>query len=147
MAMASKKTLKPKCCHFDELFVTGCAGSCHFDNFQCSQWRKFRQNNDISVSANNRQLDRLFNSWFKLTSNKITKIRITGISEGTPPATVNSPHKRPVMWKMSSCNGIIMQHACTQAIRQLAQTSYLWRPYNTTSHFTSQAPESRGKNF
>ena len=37
-------------CHFDEFFVTGCTGSCHFDNFQCNQWWKFHQN-DIFVSV------------------------------------------------------------------------------------------------
>ena len=43
--------LKRKCRHFDEIFITGCTGSCHFDNFQCSQWWKFHQNEDISVSV------------------------------------------------------------------------------------------------
>ena len=43
--------LKRKCCHFEEISVTGCAGSCHFDNFRCSQWRKFRQNGDVSLSV------------------------------------------------------------------------------------------------
>ena len=32
----------------NEIFITGCTGSCHFDNFHCSQWWKFRQNDDIS---------------------------------------------------------------------------------------------------
>ena len=36
--------------HFDEIFVSGYTWSCHNDNFQCSQWRKFHQN-DISVSV------------------------------------------------------------------------------------------------
>ena len=31
-------TLKRKCRHFDEIFITVCTGSCHFDNFQCCQW-------------------------------------------------------------------------------------------------------------
>ena len=44
-------TLKRKCRHFDEIFITGCTVSCHFDNFQCSQWWKFHQNEDISVSV------------------------------------------------------------------------------------------------
>ena len=35
--------------HFNEIF-TGCTGSCNFDNFRCSQWWRFRQN-DISVSV------------------------------------------------------------------------------------------------
>ena len=42
--------LKRKCCHFDEIFITGCTGRCQNDNVRCSQWCKFRQNSDISVS-------------------------------------------------------------------------------------------------
>ena len=34
---------KRECCHFDEIFVTGCIGSCHFDNFCCGQWWKFHK--------------------------------------------------------------------------------------------------------
>ena len=33
------------------MFITGCTGSCQNDNFQCSQWWKFRQNDDIFVSV------------------------------------------------------------------------------------------------
>ena len=44
-------SLKRKCLHFDEMFITGCTGSHQNDNFQCSQWRKFRQNDDIFVSG------------------------------------------------------------------------------------------------
>ena len=36
--------------HLNEIFISGCTWSCHFDNFQCSQWWKFCQNN-ISVSV------------------------------------------------------------------------------------------------
>ena len=35
--------------YFDEIFITGCSGSCYFDNFRYSQLWKFRQN-DIFVS-------------------------------------------------------------------------------------------------
>ena len=35
----------------DEIFITDCTESCQNDNFQGSQWRKFRQNDDISVSV------------------------------------------------------------------------------------------------
>ena len=45
------KALKWKCHHFDEILIIGCTGSCHFDNFQCSQWWKFHQNNNISLSV------------------------------------------------------------------------------------------------
>ena len=34
-----------------EIFITGCTRSCHFGNFQCSQWWTFHQNYDIFVSA------------------------------------------------------------------------------------------------
>ena len=44
-------TLKRKCHHFDESFITGCTESCHFDNFRCSQWWRFHQNEDIFVSV------------------------------------------------------------------------------------------------
>ena len=43
--------LKRKCLRFDEIIITGCTGSCQNDNFQCSQWLKFRQNDDIFVSV------------------------------------------------------------------------------------------------
>ena len=42
--------LNRKCRHFDEIFITGCTESCQNDNFRCSQWWKFRQNDDISGS-------------------------------------------------------------------------------------------------
>ena len=44
-------SLKRQCLHFDEMFITGCTGSYQNDNFQCSQWRKFGQNDDIFVSG------------------------------------------------------------------------------------------------
>ena len=34
-------TLKWKCCHFDEILITDCTESCHFDNFRCSQYENF----------------------------------------------------------------------------------------------------------
>ena len=47
----SLHTLKQKCCHFDEIFITDCTGSCQNDSFQCSQWWKFLQDDDIFVSV------------------------------------------------------------------------------------------------
>ena len=40
-----------KCRHCDEIIITDCTGSCHFDNFRCSRWWKFHQNDNISVSV------------------------------------------------------------------------------------------------
>ena len=43
-------SLKLKCCHFDEIFIISCTGSCYLENVRSSVWRKFHQN-DISVSV------------------------------------------------------------------------------------------------
>ena len=42
-------------CNLDEIFVISCTESCQNDNFQCSQWRQFHQN-DISVSMYMRRI-------------------------------------------------------------------------------------------
>ena len=52
-------TLKWKCNNFDE-FIIGCTGSCQNDNFQCSQWWKFCQNDKIFISVNHNK--KLFTS-------------------------------------------------------------------------------------
>ena len=51
LTMHMAMSLKQECLHFDEIFITGCTGSCQNDNFQSSQWWKFRQNDDIFVSV------------------------------------------------------------------------------------------------
>ena len=38
-------------CHFDEICPVMYIESCDFDNFQCTQWRKFRQNEKNIVSV------------------------------------------------------------------------------------------------
>ena len=49
--LSQSLTQTRKCLHFDEIIINGCTGSCQSDNFQCSQWWKFRQNDDIFVSV------------------------------------------------------------------------------------------------
>ena len=44
-------TLRQKYRHFDESFINGCSGNCHFDTYQCSKWRKFRHKENIPVSV------------------------------------------------------------------------------------------------
>ena len=39
---------RKRCCHLNEICITGCTGSCQNDNFQCSQWWKFRENDVIT---------------------------------------------------------------------------------------------------
>ena len=55
LALLNSRTilLIQKCRHFDEIFITGYTGSCLFDNFQCNQWWKLHQNEDIIVSVMN----------------------------------------------------------------------------------------------
>ena len=38
-------------CHFDEIFLTGCTESCHYDNLWCCQCWKCHPNNNICVSV------------------------------------------------------------------------------------------------
>ena len=54
--------LKQKYLHFDEIFITGCTGSCQNDNFQYSQWWQFRQNDifaklHLAVTGRRRDMD------------------------------------------------------------------------------------------
>ena len=37
--------------HIDEIFVTGCNGSCQNSNFQCTKWRQIRQYDNVFVST------------------------------------------------------------------------------------------------
>ena len=50
-ASSTESAQKRKCCHLDEIFITGCTESCQNDNFRCSQRWKFRQNDDITISV------------------------------------------------------------------------------------------------
>ena len=36
--------------HFDDISITGGAGSCHLHTFLCSRWWKYRQNDHLSVT-------------------------------------------------------------------------------------------------
>ena len=67
-------------CHFYEGFAVGCSESCHFDNFGCILWPKFRQSDDISFSMiiseyieHNFELTRLLCYLFKDRGNDNTK--------------------------------------------------------------------------
>ena len=91
-------SLKRKCRHFDEILITGCTGSCHFDNFQCSHWLKVHHGDSlvsvilkrglgvdtlhwrhmINGISNHRQLNCLLNSLLKPATRKISKVNITG---------------------------------------------------------------------
>ena len=57
--------------------------------------------------SNEMQLNRLLNNLFRLTTNKIPKLCITGALQGE--SMVESPHKGPVMQKVFPCHEFIMQ--------------------------------------
>ena len=62
------------------------------------QWR---HNEGYGVS-NHRHLDGLFHRLFKCKSKKTSKLRVTGLCDE------NSPHKRPLTWKMFPFDDVIM---------------------------------------
>ena len=39
-------------CRFGGIFVAGCTGDCHSDNFRCGRWRRLRRDRQASVSVN-----------------------------------------------------------------------------------------------
>ena len=43
--------MKQECGNTDEIFAIGYTDIDYFDNFLCSQWRKHRKNDGISVSV------------------------------------------------------------------------------------------------
>ena len=139
---------KTKCYHFDEIFITGCTGSCQNDNFQCSQWWKFRQNdalfrfnalhNKTNISANHRhnaspcqQLMRLvnlspgtccrpiYNVLIPVTSNPITTF-------GTRSQHANPVHKLPGARRYGALSGA-QQRPATLATRPALTTPALYR--------------------
>ena len=50
-SIANALELCLSCTNPSILFITCCTESCHFDNFQCSHWWNFHQNDNISVSV------------------------------------------------------------------------------------------------
>ena len=77
-------SMRWKCCHFDESFITGRTGSCRNDNFQCSLRTK--------ISSNWRYfffsfIDKVtfwgFHRWIPLTKRTIKRSLIPCLSEHT----------------------------------------------------------------
>ena len=54
--------LKLRSCHFDRIFIADWTGSCYFDNFRSPQWRKFHQNDGITVSVGPVSVETLYDS-------------------------------------------------------------------------------------
>ena len=84
---------KRKCRNFDEIFITDYTGSCHFDNFQCSLWWKFHQNN-IPVSLLIKKILETYSRNLQLHHSLATLSAWLAFCEGNPlQGTYGSPTK------------------------------------------------------
>ena len=102
--IGSGQSLEQQCLHFEEIFVISCTRSCQNDNFRCSQWRRFHQNDPISVSvivwlSGNQPLNK---SWIlsiirgMMTSSNGNIFRVTGPLCGEFTGPREFPTLRPV---------------------------------------------------
>ena len=103
-------TLERKCQHFDDIFITGCTGRCPNDNFQCSQWSKSLQNENIFVSVSHNKTNRTWSSyrWDILYTRHGSRLAtwwrhqmetfsaLLAICAGNSPVTDEFPSQRPV---------------------------------------------------
>ena len=70
------------------------------------QWR----HNEGNGVSNHRRLGCLLNRLSRHSSNKTSKLHVTGLCEGNPKVTVDSPHKGPVTRKICPFDGVIMRN-------------------------------------
>ena len=90
--------LKRKC-NFDELLVTGCTES--FDNFQCNQWLKFRQNNNSFVSGCVRYSDAILMEFHRahLTHwGRVTHIHVGNLTTIGPDNGLSPGRRQAIIW-------------------------------------------------
>ena len=113
-------------CQCDEIFINGCTGSCHFDNFWCRQCRKLHQNghtllmpnfisgkfsvhySDVIMSAMASQITgvSIVCSTVFFQAQKTSKLRVTGLCARNSPVTSEFPAQRasnaenvPIWWR------------------------------------------------
>ena len=79
-------------------------GHVTWENYMTLHWR----HNDHDGVSNHQPHDCLLNRLFRRRSKKTSKLRVTGPCVGNSPGPVNSPHKRPVTWKMFTFEDVIM---------------------------------------
>ena len=81
-----------------------------FEQIRWSAWLKlqWRHNGRDSVS-NHQPHDCLLNRLFRRRSKKTSKLHVTGLGAGNSLWPANSPHKWPVMRKMSLFDDVIMK--------------------------------------
>ena len=64
--------------------------------------------NECNGTLNNWHLKCLLNRLFRHRSKKTSKLHVTGLCEGNPPVTVDSPHKGPVIRNINPFDDVIM---------------------------------------
>ena len=80
---------------------------CYEYSIKLLQWR----HNDHDCVSNHQPRGCLLNRLLRRRSKKTPKLRVTGLWVGNSPGPVNSPHKRPVTWKMFPFDDVIMSVA------------------------------------
>ena len=80
-----------------------------FNIFSKLQWR----HKELDGVGNHRRLYCLLNRLFRLKSKKTSKLRLTGLCEGTPSVTVVSPYKGTVMQNMFPFDDAMMTESCS----------------------------------
>ena len=92
------------------------------------QWR----HNGRDGFSNHRRLGCLLNRLFRRRSNKISKLRVTGLCEGNPPATGGFPAQRSSNAKDSNAEGSTWRHHVS-GIHQLSSKLFSWSIYPSGS--------------
>ena len=126
---------KRKCRNFDEIFITDYTGSCHFDNFQCSLWWKFRQNN-IPVSLLIKKILETYSRNLQLHHSLATLSAWLAFCEGNPlQGTYGSPHKDSALWSFGSFYFVSMNKLLfTQRVYWWYETP--WGYYDVSSNIS-----------
>ena len=107
-------------CNFDEISITGCTGSCQIDNFQCSQWWKFHQN-DISISVH-----QWWKSWHE--NNCWLSMLLSQCWYGDLPVCRARAHNS--QWDISSMSGLLLT-----GMAAATATTWWWHVLKTFSVF------------
>ena len=119
------------------LNVHHCTQSCHFDNFRCSEWWRFRQKDishydDVTMSLMASQITNLTIVYSTVYSGADQRKHQSSASlafvRGIHRGPVNSPHKRPVTRKIFPFDDVIMRF-CDSECNALANNTTNAKPW------------------
>ena len=104
-------------------------------SFIVFSWPLLWRYNEPDGVSNHQPNDCLLNRLFGHRSKKTSKLCVTGLSAGTSPQTVNSPHKWPVTRKMFPFDDVIM----TQGVITWLQYSIFAKPVDALASTSAVA--------